>query len=439
MRDGFPTLWRNTNFVKLWLGQTISLVGSNITLLAIPLAAVSQLHATPTQMGILQMAQYLPFLLFGLLAGVWVDRLPRRPVLVVADLGRAAALAVIPLAAFNQWLSMELLYGVVFVIGIFNLLFEAAYAAFLPVVVPREQVADGNSRLQTSAAAAEIAGPGLAGWLIQVATAAFALLGDALSFLGSAIVLMLMRVDEARPKTATLQRAIVPDLKAGLSAVLHNDYIRSLTFCSASANLFINMHLAIYVLFLTRQVGLTPAQIGLLYSVASVGGLLGAICAGPIARRIGLGRAFIAESIAVGLAATAIPLLARMGPGAVPLLALVHGVWGFWLPIYIVNAASLRQVLTPNHLLGRVTASSRFISWGAATFGFLIGGIVAEWIGLVPTLVIAGLGVLASSLWVIQSPIRSLHVMPTPHEAGHRPAAYDQALADIPADPASVR
>lgn len=186
MRWNMPHLWRNANFARLWAGQTISLVGSNITILAIPLAAVSQLHATPTQMGILQMVQYLPFLLFGLLAGVWVDRLPRRPMLMLADAGRAVALTVVPIAAFNNWLSMDVLYGVVFVLGTFNLLFEAAYAAFLPQIVPISDLPGGNSTLQTSAAAAEIAGPGLGGWLIQLWSAAFALLADALSFLASA-------------------------------------------------------------------------------------------------------------------------------------------------------------------------------------------------------------------------------------------------------------
>lgn len=404
-------LWGNSRFVKLWAGQTISLFGSNITILAIPLAAVTQLRATPTQMGIMQMAQYLPFLVFGLLAGVWVDRRARRPLLIISDIGRMLALGAIPLAAFTGWLSMELLYVVAFVIGTFNLLFEAAYAAFLPMIVPQQELPAGNSRLQTSAAAAEIAGPGLAGWLIQLATAPFALLVDAASFLLSAVVLLRIRVDE--PAASTPQRgAILPDLTAGLRAVLSNPYIRALTLCSASSNIFINMHLAIYVLYLTRTIGFTPAQIGLLYSIGSVGGLLGAINAGPIARRIGLGRAVIAETIAVGGAAIAIPLLSLLDGSAFPLLAIAHGIWGFWLPVYIVNAASLRQIMTPNALLGRVTASSRFLSWGAATVGFVIGGVVAEQIGLLPTLIVAGVGLLVSSLWVILSPIRSLERMP---------------------------
>lgn len=417
MQNTLPGIWHNSNFVKLWAGQTVSLFGSNITLLAIPLAAVTQLAATPFQMGVMQMAQYLPFLLFGLLAGVWVDRLPRRPMLILTDIGRAVALAVVPLAAFNGWLSIEVLYVVTFVVGTFNLFFEAAYAAILPTIVPPQQLAAGNSKLQASAAVAEIAGPGIAGWLVQLVTAAFAILGDMLSFVLSACALVLLRADETPHLATQARNSIMCDLRDGLNGVLRNGYIRALTFCSASANIFINMHLAIYVLYLTRVLHFTPAQIGLLYSIASVGGLFGAIYADRITRWLGFGRAIIAESIAVGIAAIAIPLFSTLGAQSAPLLALMHGLWGFWLPIYIVNAASLRQMTTPNQLLGRVTASSRFISWGAAAIGFLIGGIVAEQIGLLPTLIIAGVGLLASSAWVIFSPIRSLQTMPCTEEA----------------------
>ena len=411
MPDLSVDLWRNSSFVKLWAGQTISLFGSNITLLAIPLTAVTQLAATPVQMGILQMLAYLPFLLFGLIAGVWVDRVPRRFMLIFTDAGRAVALAVIPLAALGGWLHIEVLYGVAFVVGTLNLLFEAAYAAFLPALVPATQLAMGNSRLQASGSVAEIAGPALAGWLVQAVTAAYALLGDAISFVVSAVMLLLIRVDDA-PQTAAARPSVWQELKEGLHMVLRNPFIRSLTICSGSSNLFINMHLAIYVLYLTRTLGFSAGQIGLLYALGSVGGLLGALSATRIARWLGLGRAIIAETVGVGVAATAIPLVSMLGAPALPVLALLHALWGFWQPVYIVNAASLRQVITPNHLLGRMTASARFISWGGAAVGFLIGGVMAEGIGLLPTLIIAGLGLLASSLWVILSPVRTLLTMP---------------------------
>lgn len=417
MQLAIPAFWHNRNFAKLWFGQTVSLFGSNITLLALPLAAATQLAATPVQMGIMQSAQYLPFLLFGLLAGVWVDRLPRRPVMLVADLGRALALAVVPVAAWGGWLSMPVLYAVTFVMGTLNLFFEAAYAAILPALVPASELAPSNSKLQTSAAVAEIAGPGLAGWLVQVVTAAGALLGDAASFLVSAGALAWMHPEEPARTANASRESLWRELRAGLGAVLRNPYIRPLTLCSASANIFINMHLACIILYLTREIALSPAQIGLIFSAGSVGGLLGALGTGPITRRIGVGRAVIGESIAVGVAAILIPFASRTGALALPLLALVQAFWGFWLPLYVVNAASLRQLSTPAHMLGRVTASSRFVSWGAAAVGFVLGGALAEQIGLFAALVVAGVGLLLSAAWVIWSPLRGLVELPVVAEA----------------------
>ena len=411
MQLAIPAFWHNRNFATLWFGQTVSLFGSNITLLALPLAAATQLAATPVQMGMMQSAQYLPFLLFGLLAGVWVDRMPRRPVMLAADLGRAVALAVVPVAAWGGWLSMPVLYAVTFAMGTLNLFFEAAYAAILPALVPASELARSNSKLQTSAAVAEIAGPGLAGWLVQAGTAAGALLGDAASFLVSAGALFWMR--PAEPARAAARReSLWRELREGLAAVLRNPYVRPLTLCSASANIFINMHLACIILYLTREIALSPAQIGLIFSAGSVGGLLGALGTGPITRRIGVGRAVIGESIAVGVAAILIPCASRAGALALPLLALAQAFWGFWLPLYVVNAASLRQLTSPAHMLGRVTASSRFVSWGAAAVGFVLGGALAEQIGLFAALLVAGVGLLVSAAWVIWSPLRGLMELP---------------------------
>jgi len=221
-----------------------------------------------------------------------------------------------------------------------------------------------------------------------------------------------MQVEEKISAVEQKQSSILRDLMDGLKAVIHNPYIRPLVFCSATANIFINMQLAIYVLYLTRELNFTPAQIGSMYMIGSIGGLLGALYVVPLTRWMGLGRAIVAECIIVGIAATGIPLFGLLGAKAFPFLAFMHALWGFGFPLYVVNAASLRQLTTPEHLLGRVTASARFISWGAATIGFLIGGLVAEIIGLFPTLVIGGLGLLASSLWVILSAVSSLKDMP---------------------------
>lgn len=404
--------WRNGNFLRLWAGQSIALFGSSITTLALPLAAINQLAASPIQMGVLQMASFIPFLLFGLLAGVWVDRLPRRPVLIAADLGRAAALGLIPLAAVQGWLRIELLFAVAFAVGTLNLLFEAAYAAFLPAIVPAEDLQTSNSRLQASAAAAEIAGPGIAGWLAQTITAAIAIVGNTISFIISALLISTIRVDEPAHRQESGAGSLLHDMREGLRMVIRNPYIRALSFCSASANIFINMHLAIYVLYLTRSLGFSAGQIGTVYMVGSIGGLVGAWYADRIARRMGLGRAILVECLVAGIATIAIPLASLAGPLALLLLALFHALWNFWTPVYVANAASLRQHITPNGMLGRVTSASRFISWGAAAVGFLLGGVAGERLGLLPTLLLAGVGVLLSTGWIFFSPVRSLRDMP---------------------------
>ncbi|HWQ16055.1 MAG TPA: hypothetical protein VNL77_24860 [Roseiflexaceae bacterium] len=210
----------------------------------------------------------------------------------------------------------------------------------------------------------------------------------------------------APPQPTGPRPSIGRDLRAGLDAVLRNRYIRLFVLCSAPANVFINMHLAIYVLYLTREVGFAPATIGTLYTLGVE----------RIIRRLGFGRAIVTETHAVGLAATAIPFASLAGDLALPLLLAAHLLWSLWLPVYTVNAAALRQAITPNHLLGQVTASGRCISWGAVAVGFLIGGAVAEQIGLLPALAVAGPRLWASALWVIRSPIRALAAMPTASE-----------------------
>lgn len=412
MQTASATLRRNNNFITFWAGQTISLFGTHISYLAIPLVAATRLHASPVQMGIMQMAQFLPFLLFGLPAGVFVDRLPRKLVLIAADFGRAAVFVVIPLAAYQGWLDMQVLYIVVFVVGIFNLLFEAAYAAFLPKIVARDQLSDSNSKLHASAAAAEIAGPGLGGWLVQVATAAFAIIADAVSFVLSGLLLMFVQVEEQSSTVDLKRSSVLGDMVGGLKALFENIYIRPMVFCSATANIFISMFHAVYVLYLTRELNFSAAQIGAMFMLGSMGGLLGALYVGPLTRWMGVGRAILSECIIVGLAATAIPFVSLLGAKVFLLITSMHALWGFGFPLYIVNSAGLRQLTTPEHLLGRVTASSRFISWGAAGIGYLVGGMVAEYIGLLSTLIVAGLGLSSASLWVIFSPVVSLKEIP---------------------------
>jgi len=258
MQKHLTGLWRHPDFLKLWAGETISLLGSQVTLLAIPLVAAMTLNATPLQMGILGTVQYIPWLLIGLLVGAWVDRLRRRPVMVMADLGRTVLLGLIPLAAVAGILRMEHLYVVGFLVGIMNVFFDVAYAAYLPTLVPRDRLVEGNSKLQVTASIAEIGGPGLAGGLVQLVTAPLAIAADALSFLVSALSLTWIGTPELKPPPTDDSRNLLVEIREGLRLVFSNPILRAFALASVTTNFFVDVHLAVFVLYATRGLGISP-------------------------------------------------------------------------------------------------------------------------------------------------------------------------------------
>ena len=428
-------LWTNSNFLRFWAGQSISQVGSQITVIAIPLLAALHLQATPAQMGMLGIVQYAPYLLVGLFAGVFVDRVKKRLLLIITDLGRAVLLGLIPLLAFLGRLRFEHLYLIGFFTGILNLFFEVAYASYLPNLLKPQELTDGNSKLQTSASIAEIVGPGLGGWLSQAIGASLAILGDSFSFLVSAFSLALVRATEPVPASGADRRKVLEELRDGLRLVLREPNLRAFAGCSGTANIFININLAVYVLYLTRELGLEGGMVGLFYAFGSLGSLIGALFAMRLVQWFGFGRTILGETIVVGLAATAIPFIHGSLTWIVPMFCITHLIWSGYATVYIVNAASLRQTISPAGMLGRVTASTRFISWGAGSLGFLIGGWLGGWIGLRPTLIVAGLGLLLSSMWMLPSPLRSQREMPTqaqlPLDSGGTPGAAEQAFGIV--------
>ncbi len=316
MRDRGSSLWRNTDFLKLWAGQTVSLFGSQITVLALPLLAALTLDATPAQMSLLVAAGAAPDLLVGLIAGVWVDRLRRRPLLIGADLGRAALLLSIPLAALVGALRLWLLVAVAFGLGLLTTIFGIAYQSYLPALVPRDDLVEANGRLEAGSAVAGVAGPGLAGGLVQWVTAPVAVLLDALSFLLSALLLGRIRTVEP-PTPAAAQSRVWGEIGAGLRAVAGAPLLRALAGSAATFNFFDNFLFAVYVLYLTRELGLGPAAVGAVFAIGGAGGLLGALLAGPIARRIGLGRALVGAILLAGLGELGIALAG--GPPAAAL------------------------------------------------------------------------------------------------------------------------
>jgi MFS family permease len=421
MHVQFNGLWKHHDFLKLWAGETVSLFGSQITVLALPLVAANTLQASASEMGTLGFAQYVPWLLVGMFAGVWVDRLRRRPLMIAADLGRAVLLALIPLAAILGHLKMWHLFVIGFLVGIGNVFFEIAYYAYLPALVGREELVEGNSKLTASASASEVAGPGLGGILTQAITAPLAILFDALSFFVSAGALLCIRKPESLPPSSISSRenfSVWREALDGLRLVTRHRLLRGFVGCSLTGNIAIDAHLAVYILYLTRELGVQPATLGLIYALGGAGGLLGATVVGRLNGRYGMGRTIVVSQLFHGICLTALPLAALTGGTlAIALIAGVHFIWGLTATIYTVPAVSLRQVITPDHWQGRVAASTRVLTFGVSPLGFLIGGWLGEWIGLWPTLMLAGLGLLLSNLWLSLSPLPGVHNAETlPHE-----------------------
>src|ERR1051326_2615840 len=411
----FTGLWRNTEFVKLWTGQTISEFGTQVSQLAIPLTAALVLNANPAQMGLLGAFEFAPFLLLSLFAGVWVDRMYRRPVLIVADVARALLLGSIPAAAVLGVLRVEQLYVVGLFTGVFTVFFDVAYQSYLPVLVSREHLVEGNSKLEVSRSVAQIAGPGVAGALVQSITAPLAVLVDAVSFVASVVSLLLVRLPEPPPLGSDgARQSMWVELREGLGVVLGSPLLRSIAGCTGTSNLFGNAMQAVYLLYLTRALGLQPAVIGLIFAITGPGALLGAVAAGELAKRFGLGPTIIGSGAIGGLANLLIPFAGGPFLVMVGMLMLPAFVGGIANPVYNINQVSLRQAITPDRVQGRMNASMRFIVWGTIPIGALLGGALGQVFGLWPTIVAMVLADLLSPAWVLFSPVRQLKGQPEP-------------------------
>jgi len=363
------------------------------------LTAVLALHASAAQMGLLAAAGSAPWLVVGLPAGVWVDRLRRRPLMVAADLGRALLLFSVPLAAWRGGLHLEQLYLVQFLVGVLTVVFDVAYQSWLPSLIPSQHLVEGNSKLEMSDSVAQIAGPGLGGVLIQVLTAPVAILADALSFLVSALLLGSIRSDEAAPHRAK-RGSMRREIAEGVRLVLGNPLLRALAASSATFNLFDSVLFSVYILYMVRALGLSAGAIGLVFGLGGVGSLLGALLVGPITRRLGLGRTLTA---AVILAALAELLIAAAGGPALVAGSILTGaeaIVEFGAVIFAINAVTLRQTRTPEQLRGRVNATSRFATWGVGPVGALLGGALGQAVGLRQTVLLAGLATLLAFPWL---------------------------------------
>jgi len=386
-----------------------------VSVLAIPLAAAGTLEATAFQMGLLRALSFAPVLLFGLLAGTWIDGVRRRPLLIAADLGRVALLAIPPAAAVLGLLRIELLYAVVFLVGALTLVFDIAQTAWLPTLIEPDHLVDGNSKLELSRWLSQVSGPGLASVLVQVLSAPIAIILDAATFLVSAILVSRIRAPEPPPPPRSGPAIAWSDIRAGIDVVVRNPLLRTITLCAGASNLFAYAQAAVLVLYVTRELDMPAAAFGTVLAAFGVGGILGATLAPRAARSLGIGGSILCGVLlmAVGdlLVALAGASLPTGRPNAVavamalPLLVTGQLLNGLGLPLFTVSAVSLRQTIVPSHLLGRVIASSRLVTWGALPAGALLGGTLGDTIGLHATLLVAAIGACLVVLVVARSSI----------------------------------
>ena len=411
-------LLRHRDFRLLWGGESVSELGSQVSLLAIPLLAVKTLHATAFEMGLLTAASTAAFLIVGLPAGVWVDRVRRRRLMIVADLGRVLALGSIPVAAAVGGLTLAQLFVVTLVSGVLTVFFDVAYQSYLPALVGREHLVEGNAKLTGSAEVAAVAGPGVAGALVQAVGSSAAVAVDSVTFFVSAVAVGAIRSPEPKPTVPEGGHAgLMEGIAQGLRFVFGNALLRAIAATTATSNLFSGVAAAVEIVFLVRQVHASPGVIGLLFALGGVGGVAGAFSAGAIARRVGGARATII-GIAGSVGALLIPLTM---PGA-GLLYFGAGLLmvSFSATVYNVNQVSFRQRLCPDRLLGRMNATMRFVVWGVLPIGALIGGIMGAVFGLRTTLWIGALGQAVAGIWLLASPMRRLRDFPAPPpEAQH--------------------
>ncbi|HEY2300395.1 MAG TPA: MFS transporter [Acidimicrobiales bacterium] len=406
---GGRLLWHR-DFRLLWGGETISVIGSQVSLLAIPLLAVRSLDATTLEVGILTAASTAPFLLVGLPAGAWVDRLRRRPVMITADVGRMIALGSVPVAYALGMLTLGQLYLVTLVSGVLTVFFDVAYQSYLPSLVGLDHVVEGNAKLAGSEQVAQVAGPGLAGALVQAIGGPYAVAVDAASYVVSAAAVGAIRTAEPAPdRHADDPQRLRERIGEGLRFVMGHPILRAIAATTATSNFFSAMVMAVVIVFLVRVVHTDPGTIGLLFTLGSIGGVVAAFVASRIARAIGGVRATI-----LGIVCTSGTLLLPLGSPGIGLVLFAAGSFAtaFGSVLYNINQVSFRQRLCPPRLLGRMNATMRFIVWGTLPLGALLGGALGSAFGVRATMWLGAIGGTLAVVWLLASPMRGLRDFP---------------------------
>jgi MFS family permease len=405
-------LWRHPDFLKLWSAETISQFGSQVTGLALPFVAIVTLDVTPFEVALLGVVEFAPFILVSLPAGVWVDRLQRRPILIVGDLGRAALLGSIPIAYGLDVLTIWQLYVVGFAVGVLTVFFDVAYMSYLPSLVSRDQLVDGNSKLEISRSGAQLAGPAIAGGLVQAITAPFAILVDALSFVASGLFVMRIRKREEVPEREAGRSPFAgmkAELSEGLRYVLGHRYLRWIAASTAAFNFFGNVIWTMFLVYAVRELGLSAGTIGVVFAIGNAGALVAAFATSRVAGKLGVGPAIVVGA-ATGIAVLLVPLAPESGP--IPYLVAAQLIMSFGVVLYNVTQGSFRQAITPERLQGRMNSVMRFMVWGVMPLGMLLGGAIASAFSLHAAIWVGAIGMSLAFLPVLLSPVRTLREMP---------------------------
>ena len=411
-----PLLRENPRFRRFWLGQSVSLLGDQVTVIALPLVAVLVLDATPAQMGYLFALELAPNLLFSLHAGAWVDRRGRKRQLMIAtDVGRALALGSLPLAYAFDALTFPHMLAVGFVMGTLAVLFNVSYSSLFVALVPRDRFVEGSSVTNGSRALSYVAGPSIGGVLVQVLSAPVTLVVDTCSYLISALFLRSVEIDEPAPEAPGKGH-----VAAGIRWVFGNPIVRAALGATATINFFNFVFFALFILYATTALDVTPGTLGLVLGSGAAGGVLGSLVTGRISRRLGIGPAFALGCVLFPAPLLLVPLAGGPKPVVLACLFLAEFGAGFGVMLLDITAGAIAAAVIPDRLRSRISGAYMVVNYGVRPLGALVGGALGSWLGLRPTLWIATAGALAGFLWLLPSPLLGLRPRP---EAEHGEAA----------------
>ena len=408
------SLSKNRDFMRLWLSDTVSQFGNTFSQFAIPVLARLTFHANAFELGLLATLGFLPYPTLGLFVGVWADRFRRQRIMVICNFGRMLTLSSIPVTFLSGHLTLLQLFIVSLINGIFSVFFDVSYQSYLPVLVHRKDLVEGNQKLQISASAAQVAGPGIAGVVYQLIGGAMTIAIDALGYFTSAIALIsIKKTEQKKVQDANAKPNFFREMREGIHIVVSNPILRTIAGSTATSNFGSNIWGAVFVIFALEYLNNSTVALGLVGTIGAVGFVIGVLISGRLTSRLGVGMS-LAVAISAGFVALANPL-AQYGY-SFAILSLVSFITGVMTPMYNINAVSLRQAITPNRLQGRMNATTRTIVWGTIPIGSFVGGILGVTIGIVNTMYLGAFVGGLAVFWILLGPVRKVKTFPASAE-----------------------